>query len=270
MNSLDDASLRKIIEEEIARYLSELSCKPAPRASSNNLPMLLVILDGTFSPLDEVFTQLQALARFYRLVGLATEHFRAAYSAEFLRERCAVELLPAELAEDDLESALAQAELVLAPVLTRDTIVKSALGLSDSPSSFALVRALLAKKQVIAISDFALAELEQSAGEIVKPAPSSLVNLMHQYLERLRQWGVGFVKPADIFRSVEAAIAGTGDKTCDSLPPRPPFKRQIVTVEDLQGAKQFGQKRFRIERNGIVTDEARDYAAREGIALDYD
>jgi hypothetical protein len=292
MNPVDEARLREIIEEEIARYLSDLSAEPPAslparqagaspplRAGLKNELSILVLFDGAHSPpvcqegaLDEVFTQLHALSRLYRLIGLAAEDFSTAYPPDFLHQRCTIEMLPADIGSGELETAIAQSELLLAPVLTHTTLVKVALGLGDSLWSCALLRALLMEKKVIAISDFAFAEIEQSAALIVKPAPTSLSNLMHQYRERLRQWGMEFIAPCDIFRCVEEAIVGARSDRSESTSSRPqrPKARQIVTVEDLQRTKQFGQKAFHVERDAIVTDEAKDYAAREGISLEYD
>jgi hypothetical protein len=270
MNPSDEAALRKTIEEEIVRYLSEISAKRANIPRSKDLPLILLILDGAFSPLDELLQQLRELSRLYRLVALASEEFRAKYSPEFLRERCSIELFSADTAPSDFQRELARAEVIIAPVLSCDTIAKSALGLFDSDASRALLHALLAEKRVIAINDFALAEIEQSPAKIAKPAATSLSNLMHNYVERLRQWGIAFIAPRDLFQSVELTIADAAGKDFQGSPPAQPLKRQIVTVEDLQNAKQFGQKQFRIQPNAIVTDEAKDFAAREGISLEYD
>jgi hypothetical protein len=269
MTNVEEAELRRIIEDEVKKYLSELSLQISKPSGAKRMPLILLLLDSVYAPVDELFSQLRAISGIYRLAVLATEEFLGRYTEDYLRVYFAMEgVYVGDDAEMYFGEEIGNAELILAPVLGRDTIVKTALGVSDSLGSLVLLKGLLAGRRVIAIGEYALNEVEKGKGKLAQSGASSLANILHHYIERLRQWGVTFIKTEELFKRVEEELAKKNEVAFKISGERLPLKRQIVTVEDLQEAKRMGKGKFRIKENAIVTDEARDYAVREGIELE--
>ncbi|MCX7015409.1 MAG: hypothetical protein NTW86_23125 [Candidatus Sumerlaeota bacterium] len=242
----------------------------APHVRPIGPPGPLFLFTGAVSVDDEVWTALAELARKARVAS-------ALLSRSFLdhtRESDVAERLPlAALHTPPLSErqilALADAHLALViPALSPNTAAKAAAGIHDSESTLLLRMMLQKRKPVLALRDMlepCSAESPLGLAASTPPAMRQTVNAHRLALERL---GVRFIERGELVEAGLAALRPADNGPRVLPPPKPALRREFVTEDDLRALKARGESVRLVGPHTIVTDTAREYAAREGIALE--
>jgi hypothetical protein len=151
-------------------------------------------------------------------------------------------------------------EIVLVAHLSRTTLARTALGLSDSPAAGLVLNALWAGKPVVVAKDGVDPDLAARDPSGAPDAPRALVRLYEEYLDRLEACGCRVVPAARIADTVLALLTGR-----EPSRERPLQSRRVVTEEDVRRAARRGEP-LDVTR-AIVTPLARDAARELGVDL---
>jgi hypothetical protein len=173
----------------------------------------------------------------------------------------------------EADEALRDAELVLVPVVSRNTLSKVALGIADDLLTEGIAEALMLGKEVIAIRDDydPLNRLQVSAGLSANSAYNSMIA---GYEQKLGEFGVKIINLSE-FRETLAdrldltkLLPAQQQKQEHGLLPQDPFEVQssILTLADVQK----GQGGKLIAKPGtIMTPLAKEYVDAHHIPLEF-
>ncbi|WP_159566649.1 flavoprotein [Budvicia diplopodorum] len=210
----------------------------------------------------QALPQLQALSqRDYSLSLLFS------YSAQPMLEQLQAEIAglspahvcqPGEHTTADYFERINQSGLLLLPGLSLNTLVKSALGISDSTPSEVIAHALAQGKRIVA-------SLCHPANSAVLPAYAANIA---QHIARLQAYGVDFVDPSELVSGIELpSWAALAHPFCH--PPRDhrraEQKKRLVSLRDV--LLHDPSRPFSLAPDMLLTPAARDEINRRNIQL---
>lgn len=284
----DPERLIEIVAEEVARALrpsaqagpsappSAQNWQPGPPgparpARSKAPPGPLFLFTGPVKVEDGVWAAAAELAQAARVASafLSRSFLDHTRESEAASRLAGVALQTPPLSERQaLALAEAHAALII-PALSPNTAAKAALGIHDSEPSQLLRLMLQMRKPIVALRAPLEPKAEGCPLGVVASAPPGFLQTINAHRLALERMGVRFVDLADLAAEGLKALAPPDDRPRTLPAPKPPLKRNFVTEDDLRGLKAKGQTVFQIGPLTIVTDVAREYAAREEIELRY-
>ncbi|MGG0717507.1 flavoprotein [Robertmurraya massiliosenegalensis] len=169
----------------------------------------------------------------------------------------------------ELEKSLDEADFVLIPVMTRNTLSKVALGIADNLVTTGIARALMMAKEVLAVKDSF--DSNHPVNRVKELTHNQVYNEMLQsYETRLEQFGVKFI-PLEEFKTVllnkmnpiserinaEKDLALTQSNHQTSSKDKVKMDSSIITAGDIR--KYEDHAVIQIKPSTIVTPLARDF-----------
>lgn len=150
-----------------------------------------------------------------------------------------------------------------------------ATGAGNDAVSMGLAQALVSGKPILGIggdavmrpfaSDSKLTERLTTATEAAR-AREAFESLYRQYIRTLGGWGVSWVEPEDLYKSIERLMGGSPGRTESTSPPAPK-QRLIITGDDVMERVRRGEKEWRLPPDAIITDIAREIAEKHGFKM---
>jgi hypothetical protein len=257
----------------VMRVLSEKStdtASPPPQSLASQVPgrRALFLFSGRESPSETLFSEAATIAA----DGFATEALFSFSFKRFFRPETILTRMPRGCIHVDascemrLTAHVESASVVVASALSLNTMAKLAAGIDDSVPLFALSTALRRGAPVFVGSD--TQAIETALAGLFSTAAPAVLRLAVDNLHRVRGLGVRFVPGEQLAAEVAAAFRVVPNETPERLARvRQPLKHEFITAEDVWKARAAGLKQLRLPPLAVVTDEAREKAAREGIEL---
>lgn len=178
--------------------------------------------------------------------------------------------------KQSIVKAINDSDLILIPVLTRNTLAKTALGIRDNYFTTGLSEALMRNKKIIAVKDSCDPECEvlKSMGVTVnKEYNKMLIN----YLKTLENFGVKLIKSSQLkgVMDNELNLASKNNnilidnvKNCEiEEQTRSVELNGVITMGELLSLR--GEKEVLISKDALITPLAKDYIASEKIKIKY-
>ncbi|WP_378954757.1 flavoprotein [Pelosinus sp. sgz500959] len=165
----------------------------------------------------------------------------------------------------DLEVAIKKADFVLIPVLSRNTLSKIALGISDNLLTTGISRALMMNKEIVIVRD---SYDPQNSVNIAKGLSKNVAYnaMIMNYEKQLESMDVKFIDTGEFRMAVEGnslkkvpvvqSVEGGG--FCN---------HSILTLSDING--NDSNSVLKIRESTIITPLARDYIQSKGIKLEF-
>lgn len=205
--------------------------------------------------------------------------------------------LGGEIVEDmgELNKAIAEAQIILAPVMTRNTLCKCASGVEDDLVSIGIARSLMMNKEIIAVKDSfdPSNSLNISKGFCKNSAYNNFI------LEReniLSTFGIKFISSDELRMNLEGKVSLPGKcsagnagqnnevktervevvkkvKKVDTCTTRENSRKEnllrgVLTVKDIMIAVNEGED-VNVEKGSIITPLAKDYIYNNNINVNY-
>lgn len=267
------SQLRELVREVVMRVLSEKSADtasspPQSLASRVSGRGALFLFTGRASPSQTFFSEAAAIAGGgFAAEALFSFSFKRFFGPETILARMPTGCVHVDTScEMRLTAHVEKASVVVAPELSVNTMAKLAAGIDDSIPLFALSAALRRGTPVFVGSD--TQTVEAGFGGLFSNAAPAALRLAVDNLHRVRGLGVRFVPEERLAAEVAAAFRVVPNETPERLARvRQPLTREFITAEDVWKARAAGLKQLRLPPLAVVTDEAREKAAREGIEL---
>ncbi len=198
-------------------------------------------------------------------------------SARAIINEAAISSLKGRLVHNhqELEEAITTADLILIPILTRNTLAKVSLGIADNLVTTGIARAIMMKKEIIAVRDsYDPNNAVNIVNELAKN--QSYNDMLSTYERKLQSFGLKIVDLSEFKVVVQNKLNPTivePNKIASSV--QKEIKREhineevinssIISVADL---KRYGnQKRIAVKTGAIITPLANDYIRTNGISL---
>lgn len=271
MNTFDDETLRRIIEEELRACLQE---RPGRRELAQSPqrpgPGLLVLCTGPWMDATALMPQLRELASTFSLTFILSASFQEQKGEEELRQHVGTSgRILSRLTQETITQEVGAHPLLVVAPLSSNTLAKVALGVHDSVPSRVIFEALRQAKVVVAIPPPARPEGNGTPGSGYPRTPFEFHNGRSQYLRTVANWGIRFVDSDRLLSEVRQAMSedGMGSVRKRLFSDRRPKKRTVITREDVQQIILEGKREIQISPNAIVTDVAKELAASAGIQI---
>ncbi|WP_294185347.1 flavoprotein [uncultured Clostridium sp.] len=185
--------------------------------------------------------------------------------------------------KEEMTGAVRSDDLVLVPVMTRNTLSKCALGIEDNLVTTGIAESLMMNKKVIAVSDSFDPEnpRNMSLGLSKNKAYNRLIS---DYRDNLCSLGVDFIRGDELKGTLEnefILLNGRGggppteSRKEDGVPPAAGsdlagtgrILSHVVTAEDILA--NMDSREIYIKRDSLVTPLAKDYMDNNNITVKY-
>jgi len=210
--------------------------------------------------LSTALAQVSGIAKLARTVAVLTPAAKEIIGEERLTKEARVHETVLPDSRVSPWELIDRAEVILVAQLTRTTLARIGLGLSDSFASTLVLNALWSGKPVVVARDGVDPDLAARDGAGAADAPRALVRLYEEYLDRLEALGCHVIPAARISDTVLSLLTGR-----EPARERPLQSRRVITEEDVQRAARRGES-IDVTR-AIVTPLARDAAQELGVDL---
>lgn len=179
----------------------------------------------------------------------------------------------------DLEESLSHTCLVLIPIMTRNTLAKTALGIADNLVTTGIARAIMMNKEILAVKDsFDANHPVNIANDL---SHNSFYNsMLENYESQLKRFGVKFIDLAEFktvvqkkmtllpteLKNIELTNQSNSSSNMD-IQNEVQLNSSILTLTDIRGYSDNAL--IKIKPNTIVTPLAKDYIASHHMRLQY-
>jgi len=256
---MDQDRLRRIVAEQVRRALRSETAD-APPAAPDDAHTVIAIFCGGRGGLSTALAQVSGIAKLARTVAVLTPAAKEIIGEERLTKEARVHETVLPDSRVSPWELIDRAEVILVAQLTRTTLARIGLGLSDSFASTLVLNALWSGKPVVVARDGVDPDLAARDGAGAADAPRALVRLYEEYLDRLEALGCHVIPAARISDTVLSLLTGR-----EPARERPLQSRRVITEEDVQRAARRGES-IDVTR-AIVTPLARDAAQELGVDL---
>lgn len=222
---------------------------------------VLLFITGGAANIKEVFTVLR-------------ENPLASYS--IVMSEAAARVIPGEYIESlkgkiirekaEMTGEINRADLVVIPVMTRNTLSKVSLGIADNLVTLGISEAVMMNKKILVVKDSF--DPENPVNISLGYTKNKYYNqMLLNYCERLKNMGIEFTDAGQLSERLRHAL---GIKFESSKPPKAEKKiiSNILTLEDLLGMGK-GHVELCLEGGTKISPLARDYIESNGITIKY-
>jgi hypothetical protein len=264
---INPTRLRALVREIVVSTLERAVDTP-PTPSATKRESLLLLFMGRNAVEDDFFLQAEYLAgRDHSLAAVFSHSFRNSGNTDSVLARLPRGTAHFDAAsESELLSLTRNSRALVAPDLSLNTAAKVVLGIADSIPSFLIQQFLVSGKLAVICRDPAAAGTTLFGNHAT--VPPALSRAAEDHLHMIRQLGLRFTPVGGLCDTLASAFHIPVNETPERLArTRTPMKREFITVEDVWKALSQGRKEIVISAGAVVTDEAREYAARSGVAF---
>lgn len=151
--------------------------------------------------------------------------------------------------------------MVLIPIMTVNTAVKIALGISDTPATHLISRALINGIPVVAAKEASDPRNYRSENFHAGARAEAYSRKLSSYVKNIEEYGVAIVACRDLSEAAVRSV-GTGERNSDNN-----LKKRFITKEDIVNAKKNGSGKIFSDSNTIVTSYAKEIAGELGVEI---
>ncbi len=245
---MNHAELTEIIIEEVMKRIA----KPGKKA--------LAVFTGGTGGFEEAVEQVHKL----RLDGwmidiLFTFGAENVFSRGYLQDR--FEGFNVYFENDNRNrSFLEEICLLLIPVMTVNTAIKIALGISDTPATHLVSSALINGIPVLAAKDAANPRNARTDNFRSGIRAEAYVRKLDGYVKTIEEYGVTMVACRNL--SEAARSIGSREQNTDHG-----MKKKLITKEDIISARNGGSEKIFVDSGTIVTPYAEETACELGVEI---
>ncbi len=257
---MDEDRLRQLVSEQVRRALRSDTAFEAPPSAAEGAPTTTAIFCGGRGGLSTALAQVGGIAKLAHVVAVLTPAAKEIIGAERLTREARVHQIVLPDSRVSPWELIDRSQVLLVAQLTRTTLARIGLGLSDSLASTLVLNALWAGKPVVVAKDGVDPDLAARDASGAPDAPRALARVYEEYLDRLEAFGCHVIPAARLSETVISLLTGR-----EPTRERPLQSRRVITEEDVQRAARRGES-LDVSR-AIVTPLARDAARELGVEL---
>lgn len=251
---MDTDKLAKIIEAEVRKALTDQANNPKSSPSGKKV---LALFTGGYVKLSEALIQLNKLIQGSCLVDVVMSQSAVkVIGQDKILKISGINSLICE--PDDSVSSLKlvqKSDIVVIPILTRNSATKVALGITDTLVTNIIMQALISAKPIIAARNSADPNDADCPCVGMPNTSPALIKLAENYLQKLESYGMKLVDVSEI-----AKIILTDTDKSDSLD-------QKLVTQDVIAKLPQDTKQITIRKGSIITPLAKDIAKERGIKI---
>jgi 3-polyprenyl-4-hydroxybenzoate decarboxylase len=195
--------------------------------------------------------------------------------------------------QDKLNETIRNAEFILIPVLTRNTLSKVALGIEDNLITIGIARAIMLSKEIIAVRDSYDPENSTNISQGFS-SNSAYNSMLSNYEKILDSFGIKFIDSSEFRGTIKYKFYNSSfqpfnkkkanslekytesnrnenivrqNKLIESKKERNIFNSSILTVKDINHVLEDGV--IRLNEGTIITPLAKDYIYNNNLKVEF-
>lgn len=248
-------------EKEMARLIVEEVCRRINSGEEDRPGLnVLALFCGGLRGAEEAIASLYACRKFSTVRAVLTPSAEKVIGKTMLEEKLAPEEILTDASGRTELELIEKADLLVIPVLTRNTAAKIACGIADNLATNLVMQALLRSKPVIAARD----GCNLGPGGSVNPVYKAR---LAGNIRQLEQYGVVFTGAAGLGEELKRMFRQSGvpasSKDCEGGS-APVFSGKILTRADVT---IWSGEVLSLQPDTLITPSARDAAAERGVEL---
>lgn len=257
----------RLVTAEVMRQLN-LQDKSGPETTreeniAKNRKKILVIFTGGTSGLAEGLAAVKRLQGLPAAVSIAlSPEAQRIIGEDRIKEYLGREVALYTARDQFPWEVLQEADLVMVPVLTRNTAAKIACTITDSLASTLIMQGLMLGKPVLAAEDSAHPRNVWPGNCPMGSKCAPLMQALQENLKRVRQFGVQLVQAAALGEEALQLLQCVKKQRSGETP----GKKSLISVETIRQAAGSG-KIVHVPPGAIVTPLSRDVAQELGVRI---
>jgi len=262
MPKMDIDKLIQLVETEVKKALTD-QVSSEGKINSSKIPSgkknILALFTGGYTKFQEAITQVERLIQeSYAVDAVMSQSAVKVIGQEKIRGISGLGKLICEPDSSISSLELVQkSDVVIVPILTRNSAVKVALGITDTLVTNIIMQALISGKPIISARNSADPDQADCPCIATPNTPPALITLAKDYLQRLESYGMGLV---DINELADAVNNELNKSSNDIL------EQKLITQDTIEKLPQ-GTKQITVARGSIITPLAKDFAKERGIQI---
>jgi len=255
---MDQETLIRLIVEEVIRQLSVLK-KPLRKE------MILTLFTGGHQELESSMDHVAKLRDDgFRMISVLSKTAAHVIGEEKVRQITGSQEVYQEGTFIDVNTLITKVDILIVPVLTRNTAMKLSNVISDSAITSLIFQGCMLNKPVIAVKNSADPKSAKCACVGLSTGPPTLLDEIEKRLNKLELFGITLVEAKELRSAVLAAAA---QQQSAGVPAAKQGGKVILTARDVEDALSNNQKEIEIPSGSQVTDVAKEVAAKHGIVI---
>lgn len=201
----------------------------------------LVILNGGTANLEQIVIELEKIKKEYDIEVVFSEAGKKVVGEEKFKNFD----IKKEVTIENCNSLLLENEIILLPLLTKNTCAKVAVGIRDNVVTYIISKALLAGKKIVAVYDSCIVKVDNEYGK-----------QLNLNIKKLQEFGITFVESKNL---AEYVLNEQKNQILDLK------NKKIITADDIFGIKN---KSVIVSKEAIITILAKEKAQENGIIFE--
>lgn len=254
---MNQEMLIRLVIEEVIKQLETLK-KPSKKKT------ILALFTGGHQELESSLDQVARLRDDgFKIIPVLSRTANHIIGEDRIRQTTGSEEVFQEGTFIDVNALIAKADLLIVPILTRNTAMKLSNVISDSAITSLIFQGCMLNKPIIAVKNSADPKLSDCTCVGLSTGPSDLLNEIDKGLNKLESFGIRLVEATELRSAVLASIT----RQSAGVPFSKKRKRVILTAQDVEDALSNNKKEIEIPSGSQVTDIAREIAAKSGVMI---
>ena len=232
--------LDKIIEYIVQEVVKKINSQNIIEEFSPK-EKILVAITGSTNNLEQIVLELRKISKNYDLSLVFSEA-----ASNIINENVFSEFhIIKDFSIKNYDEILSKNDIILLPLLTKNTVAKLVVGIRDNAVTNLVSRALLLEKRVIAAYDSCIVNNEVPYAKLI-----------NSNVEKLKDYGLIFVQAKEL----ADYMLNKKDLEINSL-----REKNVITAKDL---KDLYDKKIIISKNTVVTTLAKERAKENQIVFE--
>lgn len=222
-------------------YIVQEVLKRLEKESVSKKKKGLVILNGGTANLEQIVIELEKIKKEYDIEVVFSEAGKKVVGEEKFKNFD----IKKEVTIENCNSLLLENEIILLPLLTKNTCAKVAVGIRDNVVTYIISKALLAGKKIVAVYDSCIVKVDNEYGK-----------QLNLNIKKLQEFGITFVESKNL---AEYVLNEQKNQILDLK------NKKIITADDIFGIKN---KSVIVSKEAIITILAKEKAQENGIIFE--
>jgi hypothetical protein len=259
---VDIDKLIQLVETEVKKALTDQSGfegKVNLSKAPSGKKRILALFTGGYTELKEAIVQVERLIQeSYAVDAVMSQSAVNVIGQEKIRGISGLGRLICEPAPSISSLELVQeSDALVVPILTRNSAVKIALGITDTLVTNIIMQAFISGKPIIAARNSADPDQANCPCIATPDTPPALIMLVKDYLKKLESYGMKLV---DVTEIADAMINVLSKDKSGIL------EQKLITQDIITNLPQ-GTKQITVAKGSIITPLAKDVAKERGIQI---
>jgi len=277
---MGEEQIVRLVTEEVLRVLKQ---EGWVKTAAKSPIKIMAVFTGGMIGLPEAFTELQKLkVQGAELTTVLTPAAERVIGIQAIQDNLGKEVPVITEVTSRLYEMISNADLVLVPILTKNSLAKVANLICDTVATEVILTALQFGKKVIAVRNAAdpLAANRIQTG--MAKTPEKLLHKIQDYLQQVQEYGVVLVEANNLATAAQQVFVTPSLATNQALllsavnnletnnqasHAADKEAKTILDAAQIQQAISSGERKLAIRSGSLITPLAKDIAKEAGIEI---